>query len=109
VIIAFQVLDTRPSPLQILIYQNQLDNVGYLNYLGSIKTYDKRFTREIKSRIAMANAAFNNKPLFTTKPKLNLSENVVKCCTWITRTSLNGAETWSLWTTDKKYLVSFEM
>jgi hypothetical protein len=84
-----------------------LDNVGYFNYLGSMKTYDTRFTREIKSRIAMANSAFDNKYLFTTKLKLNLGKNVVKCCIWIT--SLNGAETWSLRTTDQKSLVSFEM
>jgi hypothetical protein len=36
-------------------------------------TSDSRFTREIKSIIAMAKAAFNKKTLFTSKLDLNLS------------------------------------
>jgi len=38
-----------------------------------------RCTREIKSRIVTAKAAFNKKNLFTSKPLLNLKENLVKC------------------------------
>jgi hypothetical protein len=33
--------------------------MGYFNYLGSIMIKDARCTREIKSRFAMAKAAFN--------------------------------------------------
>jgi hypothetical protein len=41
--------------------------VEYFNYLGSVITSDARCTREIKSRIAMAKAAFNKKILFISK------------------------------------------
>jgi hypothetical protein len=58
-----------------------LENVEYLNYLGSMITNDARSTREIKSIIAMAKAAFNNKKnLFTSKLDLNLRKKLVKCC-----------------------------
>ena len=48
------------STLQIVIDQKQLENVEYFNYLGNMIN-DSRCTREIKSRIAMAKAAFNRK------------------------------------------------
>jgi len=45
----------------------QLENVGSFKYLGSVLTNDGRCTCEIKCRIAMAKAAFNNKrALFTS-------------------------------------------
>jgi hypothetical protein len=39
----------------------------YFNYLGSIITNAARCTGDIKSRIAMAEASFNKKNLFTNK------------------------------------------
>jgi hypothetical protein len=54
-------MSRRPSPIQIVMDQKQLENVEYLNYLGSMITNDARCTREIKSRIAMVKAAFNKK------------------------------------------------
>ena len=76
---------------------------------GSILTNDGRCTCEIKSRIAMAKAAFNKKKktLFTTKLDLNLRKKLVKCYIW--SMVLYGAETWTLWAADLKYLESFEM
>jgi hypothetical protein len=65
-------------------------------------TNDASCTREIKSRIAMAKAAFNNKTLFTSKLDLNLRKNLVKCYIW--SIALYGAETWTLWKVDQKYL-----
>jgi hypothetical protein len=54
--------------------------VEYFKYLGSVITNDARGTCEIKSRIAMAKAAFNNKKaVFTSKLGLNLREKLVKC------------------------------
>ena len=47
-----------------MIDQNQLENVESFKYLGSILTNDGRCTCEIKSRIAMARAAFNRRRLF---------------------------------------------
>jgi hypothetical protein len=45
----------RPSPVQIVIDQKQLENVEGVNDLGSMITNNARCTREIKSRIAVAN------------------------------------------------------
>jgi len=46
-------------------------------------TNDARSTREIKSRIAMATAAFNKKKLlFTGKLELNLRKKLVKFYVW---------------------------
>jgi hypothetical protein len=56
--------------------------VEYLNYLDSITTNDARCTCEVKSRTAMAKAAFNRKKkktLFTSKLDLNLRKELVKC------------------------------
>jgi hypothetical protein len=56
------------SPIKIRTDQEQLENVEYFNYLGSMITHDARCPCEIKSRIAMAKAAFNRKKtLFTSK------------------------------------------
>jgi hypothetical protein len=78
--------------MKIMIDQKQLENVEYCNYLGSMITNDVRCTREIKSRIDMAKAAFNkNRTLFTSKLDLNLRMKLVKCYIW--SIALYGAET----------------
>jgi hypothetical protein len=57
-------------------------------------TNDGRCTCEIKSRIAMAKAAFNEKKtLFTSTLDLNLRKKLVKYCIW--SMVLYGAETWT--------------
>jgi hypothetical protein len=66
-------ISRHPSAVTIMIDQKQLENVECFKYLGSILTNDGRCTCEIKSRIAMAKAAFNKKKtLFTSKLDLNL-------------------------------------
>ena len=58
-------------------------------------TDDGRYICEIKSRIAMAKAAFKKKKnLFTSKLDLNLRKKLVKCYVW--SMALYGAETWTL-------------
>jgi hypothetical protein len=55
-------------------------------------TNDARCTRKIKSRIAMANAAFNKKKnIFASKLDLNLRKKLVNCYIW--SIALYGAET----------------
>ena len=77
-------------------------------YLGSVLTDDGSCTCEIKSRIAMAKAAFNKKKnFFTSKLDLNLRKKLVKCYVW--SMAVYRAETWTLRTTDQKRLESFEM
>jgi carbonic anhydrase len=51
--------------------------VKYFNYLGSIRTYDARCTRE-KSWMAMEKAEFNKKALFTSRLELNLKKKLVR-------------------------------
>jgi hypothetical protein len=59
-------ISRQPAPMKIMIDQKQLENVEYFNYLSSMITNDARCTREIKSRIAIAKAAFSKKKnLFT--------------------------------------------
>ena len=61
-----------------MIDQKQLENVECLKYLGSMLTNDGRCTCEIKSRIAMAKAAFSKKKnLFTSKLDLNLRKKLI--------------------------------
>jgi hypothetical protein len=71
-------------------------------------TNDARCTLEIKSRIAMAKAAFNKtKTLLTSKLYLNLRKKLVKCYIW--NTALSGAELWTLRELDQKHLENFKM
>ena len=76
-------ISRQPSAITIMIDHRFLQNVGCFKYLGSMLTNDGRCTCEIKSRIAMAKAAFNkNKNLFTSKLDLNLRKKLVKCYIW---------------------------
>jgi hypothetical protein len=87
-------ISRQPYPVQITTDQTQLKNVEYLKYLGSVITHNARRTRRVKSRTAMAKAAFNKKKnLFTSKLDLNLRKKLVKCYTW--SIALYGAETWT--------------
>ena len=54
-------ISRQTSPVTIMINQTQLESVECFKYLGSMLTNDGRCTCEIKCRIAMAKAAFNNK------------------------------------------------
>jgi hypothetical protein len=88
-------ISRQPFPLQITTHQTQLKNVGYFKYLGGIITHNARGTRKVKSRTAMAKAAFNKKKnLFTSKLDLNLRKKLVKCYIW--SIALYSAETWTL-------------
>jgi len=73
-------ISRQPFPVKNMIDQQQLENVESFKHLGSILTNDGRITYEIKSRIAMARAAFNKKRvLFTSTLDLKSSKKLVKC------------------------------
>jgi hypothetical protein len=73
-----------------------------------VLTNHGRCTCEIKSKIAMAKAAFNKKKnLFTSILDLNLMKKLVKCYVW--SMVFYGAETWTLRVADQNYLKRFEM
>jgi hypothetical protein len=90
-----------------MINRELTENVEYFNYFGSMVTDDARCTREIESRIAMAQAVFKKKTLFTSKLDLNLGKKLVKCYIW--NIALYGAKTWTLQIEGQKYLERFEM
>jgi len=74
-------ISRQPFPVKIMIDQKQLENMESFKYFGSILTNDGRCTCEIKSRIAMAKAAFNKKrALFTSILDLKLRKKLIKCC-----------------------------
>jgi len=90
-----------------MVHHKQVENVEYCIYLGSMTTNDERCTREIKSTIAMAKAAFNKKTLSTSKLELCFRKKLVKCYTW--SITLYGAETWTLQKIEQKYVECFGM
>jgi hypothetical protein len=88
-------ISRQPAPMKFMIDQKQLENMEYLNYLGSMITNDARCTCEIKSKIAMAKAAFNKKKNnFTIKLHLHLRKKLVKRYIW--SIAFYGAEKWTL-------------
>jgi len=71
-------------------------------------TIDGSYTCKIKSRIAMAKAAFNKKRvLFTSTLDLKLRKKLVKSHIW--SITSYGAETWTLREVYQKHLESSEM
>jgi hypothetical protein len=101
-------ISRKPSALQITIDQKQVANAEYFNCFGSVTRNDTRRTREIKSRIATAKAALSrNKNIFTGKLDLNLMKKLVKCCIW--SIDLYGAERWTHWKADQRYLKSLNV
>jgi len=101
-------ISRQPFPVKIMKDQKQQENVEYFKYLGSILTNDGICICEIKSRIAIAKAAFNKKrALFSSTLDLKLRKKLVKCYIW--STALYGAETWTLRAVDQKHLESSEI
>jgi hypothetical protein len=69
---------------------------------------DASCTREIKSWVAIAKAAFSNKKtIFTSKLDVNLRTKLATCDVWSIPS--HGAETWTLRKVDQQYLERFEM
>jgi len=58
-----------------------MENVKCFKYLVSMLTEDGKCTCEVKSRIAMAKAAFGKKKknVFTSKLDVNLRKKLMKC------------------------------
>ena len=100
-----KVMRSSRQPSNHYVGSKTTENVEYFNYLGSMVTSDTKCTREIKSKIATAKAAFNKQTLFISKMDLNLRKKV-QC--YILCIALYGVETWPLLKVDHKYLGSFE-
>jgi len=77
---------------RIVVDGQELEQVDYFKYLGSILTRDGECTKEIRARIAQAKVAFNRKrTLMTGNLDLKLRKKLVKCFVW--SVALYGAET----------------
>jgi hypothetical protein len=62
-----EVMRISRQPYPVRMDKEQLENVDCLNCLGCVITKDTRCACEVKSRFAMATAAFNKKVLFSSK------------------------------------------
>ena len=72
-------ISREPSPLQIMI-DEKLENVEYLNDLGTMIKNNARCIHNIKSKIIIAKAAFNSKKaFFTTNLDFNFGKKLLKC------------------------------
>jgi hypothetical protein len=90
-----------------MVIKKQLKNVKYTSCLCNVITNDARFTREIKSRISVAKAAFNKKDISPRKLDLQLRKKLVKG--YILSIAVHGAGTWTFWKVVEKYLAFFDM
>ena len=71
-------ISRQPNAIQIMVDKKQQGNVEHFNCVDSTITNDARCAWEIKSRIAMKEAAFNKKKiLFTIKLDLNIRKKPV--------------------------------
>ena len=68
----------RLSAILIFLPLDQLENVECFKYLGSMLTNDGRCTRDIKSRIVMAKAAFSKKKTLYQQIGLKFEEETNK-------------------------------
>src|SRR4029077_425302 len=94
--------------LNITINGNRIEQVSCFKYLGTTMTEDGRCEIEIKTRIALAKEAFNNrKELLTKRFSKVVKEKIVKTLVWTTL--LYGCETWTLKEKEIGRLESAEM
>jgi hypothetical protein len=76
-----KVMSMSTYPVQIMIDQKQLNNVEYLNYLGSLINY-VGCTFEIKFGLATKKSAFNyKKNVLNSEMDFNLRKKPVNCYT----------------------------
>jgi hypothetical protein len=81
--------------------------VEEFNYLGSMIRNDARCTQEIKARIAMAKAAFNEEDSLHQQIRLRAKEETSEVLHL--DIALYGVETWTLRKLDQKYVENSEM
>jgi hypothetical protein len=86
----------------------RLEQVQQFRYLGALITSDGRCEMEIKTRIGMAKAAFNNrKELLSRRMNKNLKKRIIKTVIW--SVALYASETWTLKKEEIRKLEAFEM
>jgi hypothetical protein len=71
-------ISRQPAPVQMVTDGKQRKDVECFNYLGNMITNDARCTFEIKSKIAMAKAAFSIKNIFHQDIRLRFKDETNK-------------------------------
>jgi hypothetical protein len=99
-------ISKNPLSLQIMI-DSKTGECGIFQIFGSIIMIDARYTREIKSRIAVVKTTFNKEAHFTSKLDLNFRKNLVDCYIW--SIGLYGSESRTHRKVDHQYPNFFEM
>ena len=94
--------------INITLHGERIQQVSKFCYLGSWITHDGRCNVEIRSRIAMAKAAFSRrKELLTKNMSRNVKKKIVKAVIW--SVLLYGSETWMVNTGMLQRVEAFEM
>src|SRR6267154_4358154 len=94
--------------VNITVDGQRIEQVKSFKYLGLIITEDGRSDVDVKSRIAMAKDAFNQRKEFLTKGmSRTLKKRMVKVLVW--PVVLYGCETWTLLQDEINRLQAFEM
>src|SRR6476619_5568183 len=85
-----------------------VEQVGKFRYLSSLISEDGRCLDDVKTRIGMANDAFNKKKeLLTGGVGVDLGKRLVKTLVWLV--VLYGCETWTMRKKEINRLNAFEM
>jgi len=86
----------------------KVEQVTEFRYMRSTITKDRRCSKEIQKRIAMAKETFNKKAeLLRGKLSKDLNKQMVKVLVW--SVALHASQTWTLRNDDIKRLKAFEM
>ena len=94
--------------LRIRVDKEELKQIDEFSYLGSVLSWDGRYTKEIWIRIALAKDAFVKKRELVTKGfHKGIRKRLVKSLEW--SVLLYGCETWTLRKEDIKRQEAFEM
>ena len=72
-------ISSEPSPLQIMIDQQQLQNMKYFNYLSCIITSDANVHVKLNPGLPWQKQHSTERRLFTSKLDSNLRNKLVKC------------------------------
>ena len=95
--------------VRINIQGKEIKQVEEFKYLGSIFTEKADCEKEIRTRIAIAKAAFGNmkKVLTNISMNINLRQRILKC--YVLSTLLYGCEAWTLKKNLRKKIEAVEM
>ena len=94
--------------ININVKGQQLEQVERFKYLGSVIQSNGKNNNEIRTRIAMAKAAFTKrKELLTKGLDKRIKKRIIKTCVW--SVALYGCETWTITQENRKKIEAFEM